>query len=112
MNLLFEHTKVNTLFETVNVFSANKLWLNIGKTKFSLFSKSGNKRNISSHLPALKINNHNTDRVDTIKFLSVLLDESLPWKEQIKYHLENKTIKNIKLMYRAKLFLDKEFLLA
>ena len=118
-NFFFEHSNINTLFKTVNDelikinewFSANKLSLNVGKTKFSLFHKSGKKYNIPSHLPTLKINNHDTERVHTMKFLGVLLDDNLSWKEHIKY-LENKIAKNIGLMYRAKPFLDKESLLA
>ena len=69
------------------------------------------KHSIPSHLPTLKINNHDIERVNTMKFLDVLLDDDLSWKEHIKY-LENKTAKNIGPMYRAKPFLDKEFLLA
>ena len=118
-NFFFEHSNINTLFKTVNDelikinewFSANKLSLNVGKTKFSLFHKSGKKYSIPSHLPTLKINNHDIERVNTMKFLGVLLDDNLSWKEHIKY-LENKIAKNIGLMYRAKPFLDKESLLA
>ena len=53
-------------------------------------------------------------RVESIKFLGVLLDENLSWKDHIKY-IENKVAKNIGLfglLYRAKLFLDKNSLLA
>ena len=102
---------MNTLFKPVNDelikikwFSANKLSLNVGK-------KSGKKYSIPSHLPTLKINNHDIERVTTMKFLGVLLDDNLSWKEHIKY-LENKIAKNIGLMYRAKPFLDKESLSA
>ena len=110
---------INTLFKTVNNklikvkewFSANKLSLNVGKTKFSRFHKSDKKYSISSLLPTLKINNHDIERVKTIKFLVVLLDDNLSWKERIKY-VENKLAKNIGLMYRAKPFLDRESLLA
>ena len=118
-NFFFERSNVNTLFKTVNDelikinewFSANKLSLNVGKTKFLLFHKSGKKCGIPSHLPTLKINNHDIERVNTMKFLGVLLDDNLSWKEHIKY-FENKIAKNIGLMYRAKLLLDKESLLA
>ena len=49
-NFFFEHCNINTLFKTVNDdlikinewFSANKLPLNVEKTKFLLFHKSGN----------------------------------------------------------------------
>ena len=46
-----------------------------------------------------------------MKFLGVLFDDNLSWKERIKY-LENKIAKNIGLMYQAKPFLDQESLLA
>ena len=69
------------------------------------------KYSIPSHLPTLKLNNHDIERINTMKFLGVLLDDNLSWKEHIKY-LENKIAKNIGLMYRAKPFLDKESLLA
>ena len=118
-NFFFEHSNINTLFKTVNDelikinewLSANKLSLNAGKTKFSLFHKSAKKYSIPSHLLTLKINNHDIERVNTMKFLGVLLDDNLSWKEHIKY-LENKIAKNIGLMYRAKPFLDKDILLA
>ena len=83
----------------------------VGKTKFSLFHKSGEKCSIPSHLPTLKTNNQDIKRVNTMKFLGVLLDVNLSWKKQMKY-LENKIAKNIGLMYRAKPFSDKESLLA
>ena len=118
-NLFFEHSNINTLLKTNNDelikinkwFSANKLSLNVGKTKFSLFHKSDKKCSIPSPLPTLKINNRNVERINTMKFFSVLLYENLSRKEHIKY-LENKISKNIGLMYGVIPFLDKEFLLA
>ena len=84
----FAHNNINTLFKTVNDelikinewFSANKLSLNVGKTKFSLLHKSGEKYSIPFHLPTLRINNHDIERVNTMKFLGVLLDDNLSWK--------------------------------
>ena len=46
-----------------------------------------------------------------MKFLGVLLNDNLLWKEDITY-LENKIAKNIGLVYRARPFLDRESLLA
>ena len=114
----FEYSNINTLFKTVNGqlikinkwFSANKLSLNAGKTKFSLFHKLSKKYSIPFHLPTLEINSHDIERVNTMKFLGILLNDNLPWKEHIKY-LENKIAKNIGLMHRANPFLDKESLL-
>ena len=81
----FEHSNINAIFKTVNDesikikewFSANKLSINVRKTKFSLLHKSGKKYIIPSHLPTLKINNHHIERVDTMKFPGVFLDDNL-----------------------------------
>ena len=97
-NLFFGHSNITTLFKIVNDelmikikewFSANKLLLNKVNTKFSLFHKSNKEYSISPPLPKLKINNHNIERVNAMKFLDVLIGENLLWKKHIKY-LENK----------------------
>ena len=45
-----------------------------------------------------------TNRI--IKFLGVLLDERLSWKEHIKYN-ESKIAKNVGLLYEVKHYLNK-----
>ena len=50
-------------------------------------------------------------RASYTKFLGVLLDENLSWKEHLKY-TENKIAKSTGLMYKAKHFLDKDSLLS
>ena len=117
--IFFEHFNINTLFNTVNdelnrineCFSASKLSLDAGKNKFPLFHKSGKKYSIFYHLQTLKINNHDIEIDNTMRFLGVLLDDNLLWKEHTKY-LENKLAINKELIYRAKSFLEKESLLA
>ena len=99
-----ELQKVNECFE------ANKLSLNIGKTKYFLFHKPSRKDDLPHLLPRLPIKMHKVERVKSIKFLGVLLDENLSWKDHIKC-VENRVSKNIGLLYRAKLFLDKNLLL-
>ena len=56
------------------------------------------------------INDKEVERVGSIKFHGVLLGEHLSWKEHKKY-TENKISKNIGLLFRAKRFLGKHFLL-
>ena len=56
-------------------------------------------------------NNQEIKRASYTKFLGVLLDENLSWKEHPKY-TENKIAKSIGLMYKAKPFLDKTSLLS
>ena len=94
----------------MNDFRANKLSLNRGKAKYSFFHKPSRKDDIPLLLPRLLIKKHKVERVKSIKFLGVLLDENLSWKDHIKY-IENKVAKNIGFLYRAKLFLDKNSLL-
>ena len=43
------------------------------------------KDDIPLMLPKLTISNHVTERQKVIRFLGVLLDEKLNWKEHIKY---------------------------
>ena len=57
------------------------------------------------------MNNYEIKRAESIKFLRVLLDESLSWKPHIKY-IENKIAKNIGLLFKAKSFLNKQSLLS
>ena len=117
-NLFYEHKDLQTLFSLVNQelqkinewFEANKLSLNVEKTKYSLFHKPSRKDDLPLLLPRLLIKKHKVERVKSIQFLGVLLDENLSWKDHITY-VENKITKNIGLLYRAKLFLGKNPLL-
>ena len=47
------------------------------------------------------INDKELERVGSIKFLGVLLDEHLSWKEHIRY-TENKIAKSIGLLFRVR----------
>ena len=55
-------------------------------------------------LPKLTTSNHVIERQEFIKFLAVLLDENLNWKEHIKC-TENKIEKNLGLLSNALLAL-------
>ena len=57
------------------------------------------------------MSNHVIERQEFTKFLRVLLDENLNWKERIKY-AENKTAKKLGLPYNAIPFIDRNALLA
>ena len=58
----------------------------------------------------MNINNRETAQTESIKFLGVLLDENLSWKTHIKY-IENKISKNIGILFRARPFLNKKFII-
>ena len=60
--------------------------------------------------PKLIISNYEIQREESIKFLGVLLDQHLTWKEHTKLS-ENKIAKNIGILYKARPYLDKTALL-
>ena len=112
-NLFYSHKNLKTLFDTVNTelklindwFIANKLSLNVKKTKYILFCKNAKLDDLPLRLPALLINNTNIERVSETSFLGVIIHESLSWHKHIKI-IENKISKNIGIVYKAKPFLD------
>ena len=55
------------------------------------------------------ISKYEIKRAESTKFLDALLNENLTWKRHIKY-IENKIAKNIGLLFKAKPFLNKQFL--
>ena len=85
-------------------FTSNKLSLNAKKTKYSFFHKPSKKDDIPLMLRKLTISHHVLERQEFIKFLGVLLDENMNWKEHITYK-ENKIAKNLGLLYKAIPFL-------
>ena len=50
-------------------------------------------------LSKLQINNQTIERVDSVRFLGVLLDGFLSWKRHIKY-IENNISKDSGLLYK------------
>ena len=64
-------------------FLANKLSLNVEKTKYMLFYKLTDQENIPSKLLPLQLNGNIIERENSLKFLGVILDECLIWKKNI-----------------------------
>ena len=118
-NLFFSNCNIPVLFATINSelskisqwFLANKLSLNVTKTKYSFFHKTIEKGDILLRLPRPQINNYNIKIILSIKFLGVLFDENPSWKDHIKY-IEKKISKNIGISYKARDYLSKESLLS
>ena len=114
-NLFYSHRDIKTLFFTINEeleklgdwFTANRLSLNIKKTKYTFLHKNSVKDNIPLKLPDLHISNKSIERKSSIKFLGVMLDEHIAWNDHI-HAIKKKLAKNIGLLYRARQFLDKE----
>ena len=112
-NLFYSNKNIDTLFKVVNKellkinmwFQANKLSLNANKTKYIFFHKPRMKNNIPLNLPILKINDTEITREQSMKFLGVVVDENLSWKNHIEL-LETKIAKNIGVLYRASKLLN------
>ena len=92
-NLFFEQKDISVvLFSTVNRklqninerFLSYKLSLNVKKTKFSIFYEASKRDDLPLVLPKLFINSQVIKRQSSIKFVVILLDENLSWKERLK----------------------------
>ena len=78
-NLFISNSNMGNLFETMNEelrkvanwFKANKLSLNISKTKYSLFHSTRNRKDLPNILPPLHIDNIPVKTESTTKFLGV-----------------------------------------
>ena len=114
-NLICKIKTVKTLFLKANIelkkisewFQANKLSLNKDKTRFTLFHKLQDRYNLPLQVPVLKINNYVIKRLSSIKFLRVMVDEHLNWKDHINL-IENNLSKNLGLLHKAKQFLNEK----
>ena len=112
-NLFYSGKDIHSLFNTVNnelsylshTFNSNKLSLNADKTKFTLFRRVRQKDKIPLVLPTLKINNTLIKQV--AKFLGVLFDENLTWKNHINL-IENKISKKPRYLTSSQIFVKPE----
>ncbi|XP_065665719.1 uncharacterized protein LOC136087141 [Hydra vulgaris] len=108
-NLFYSSKDISKLFQTVNKelekltqwFKSNKLSLNISKSKYTLFHRLHKKQDIPLKLPDLFIDNALLKREQSIKFLGVVLDENLTWRDHIGL-IENKISKNIDHSFEEK----------
>ena len=109
-NLFLSNKDINKLFNDMNVqlqkmsiwFKANKLSLNLTKTKWTLFHSQKKKRLMANDLPMLYIDNFEIVRGSVTRFLSIFIDENLKWKYHIE-HVCNKVFKSIRIMYKFSL---------
>ena len=112
-NLFYKSTDKHFLEEQINKelkqvsmwLKVNKLSLNVSKTHFIIFTrkkKSGNSLNIG-------IENQIIHEVYKTKFLGVIIDKKLTWKDHILY-ISNKISRGIGMIIKAKKRLNKHAL--
>ena len=86
-------------------FKANKLTLNVDKTKFMIF---GTNRTLDKfHDVQLTFNDNIIERVDEFKYLGVKLDSNLSWSAHIDYMCKNVS-KRTGIIKRMKYFLPRQ----
>ena len=93
-NLFFNHVSYTEPFKKANEelhqvdswLTANKLTLNIEKTKVITF-KTRNRRPVPPNLE-IKLNGNALDKVTSIRFLGVTIDEHVTWKSHIELLLK------------------------
>ena len=89
-----------------NWLQSNKLSLNTHKTFFILFHRARLKdTNI-----VITMNGYVLNRVNSLKYLGVIIDHKLNWIEHIAY-VRNKISKGIGIMFKARVALDKNSLM-
>ena len=101
--LYASHSNLNTLVHLVNTelnnvhswMIANKLTLNIDKTKYIIHHR---KKKRPPDIDAIKIGNVNITEVENIKFLGVIVDKELKWNSHI-LNIKNKISKQCGILY-------------
>ena len=91
----------------VDWLNANRMSLNVEKTHFMIFHSKGKKIQYSE---GIKILGSNISEVQFTKFLGVIIDSHLTWKNHID-HISSKISKNIGIIKKARKVLPKETLL-
>ena len=89
-----------------NLLKANKLSLNVFKTKYSLFHLRRKRKDIPNILPSLHIDNVPVKKEFVTTFLCVYLDENIFWKHHINIVSTN-VCKSIGILYRTRCILSK-----
>ena len=85
----------------------NKLFMNVSKTQFMIFSG----KKYEDHLINLHIEGNSLERVYKSKFLGVVIDDKLTWKDHI-LHVSKKVSKGLGIILKARKCLNNNTLLS
>ena len=98
--------KANMILEQYyNYFALNKLTLNESKTKYMVFAKRNKKREINEDI--LKINDIIIERVQSIKFLGLIINDNLNWNEH-KLYIQRKIQRSLGILYQCRQVMNLE----
>ena len=114
-NLFLSDENISGLFQQMNKqlksvstwFKANKLSINIDKTKWTIFYPTSKKRFMPTKFPERFIDGITLERETVTKFLGLIIDENVTWKAHINT-ISTKISKNIGILYRARLIIPRK----
>ena len=114
-NLFFNHHDLDSLSEIVNDelskisnwFKLNKLSLNVNKTNYILFKMKNKKYSMNDKI---KIDHAELKEVTRTKFLGVIINHTLTWKDHIML-IKQKIAKNLGIISRVRYCLPRLVLL-
>jgi hypothetical protein len=107
IEILKEHAQIEltTISEWMN---ANLLTINFSKTNFTIFSPT--RKPLDFHiLNSIQFKTTNIQRVVSIKYLGLFIDESLCWKEHVLF-ICNKIRRFVGLFYKLRCFVPNQTL--
>ena len=113
---LINGTDLNKLIKQLNVeleslctwFKSNKLSLNTQKTFYMVFHRARLKNSDDINMDVI-MDNHMLTKVNSIKYLGIIVDHKLNWIDHITY-VKAKISKGIGIMYKARRHLNKHSL--
>ena len=96
----------NELHKVSTWLDANKLSINSKKTHFMVFHRS----RIKTSDINVVMQQNTIDRVNSTKFLGLIIDDKLKWHEHIQ-HVKHKIARSVGILYKIRHYLNKETLL-
>ena len=84
---------------------ASRLTLNVSKTDYMIFHRS----RIKTVVNEIILNGNVVKRVTSRKFLDIIVDDQLKWKQHIDY-IKNKISKSIENIYKARNYVTRHTL--
>ena len=107
-NLLEIQEIINHELKEISLWlNVNKLFMNISKTQYMVFSG----KKMEDHPININIEGNYLDRVYTTKFLGIMIDDKLSWKDHIIY-VSKKISKGLGIIQKARKCLKSETLLS
>ena len=111
-NLFLQGKNIDELFNVANTeiikvldwLLANKLHINVSKTNYIIFNPR--KKNVKLDSNNIIINGSSILRVDSVKFLGVVLDSKLLWTEHISF-ICGKIARGIGIICKARKYFTK-----